>query len=336
MLLPKVETHLHLDGALRPGVIGELAREQGYAPLKDKSDAEIAALTVVAERRRSLPEVLAAFHAVYPLLRRADAVERAAYEAAAGAAKSGALHAEVRFAPALQAAEGFSTETALRSALKGLERARAEHDLTCGLIVCLIRPFALVSRRDNEAMTELACAFAGRGVAGLDLAGDESASPLSDYADLFGRAKAAGLHLTAHAGEVEGSRDLETALDLGVDRLGHATLLARKPELLREVRDRGVTIEVNPTSNVRTSAVASYAAHPARAWFEAGVPLAVSTDDPGLFDIDLEHEYGLLKSQMGFSPRELETVARQGAESAFLKPSDKKALLERFDRALSK
>jgi adenosine deaminase len=329
--LPKAETHLHLDGALSPAAIKRLAVRQGYAPLARKSAAQIAALSVVDSPRSTLAEVLKAFEVVYPLLRAADAVETAAYEAAAGAARAGALYAEVRFAPALQAAPGFPPEAALDAALRGLARAEKELGIGGGIIVCLIRPFALVSREDNAAMVELAIARRGRGVVGVDLAGDEAAQPLTDYAELLARAKSAGLRLTAHAGEAPGSRDLEAALELGVDRLGHATLLADKPRLLKKVLARGVTIEVNLTSNLRTSAVAALARHPVKAWRAAGVPVAISTDDPGLFGIDLNHEYHLLAHGLGFTPEDLVAVAAQSFDALFLPEARKRALRARFE-----
>jgi len=337
--LPKVETHLHLDGSLSPSAIKALAKRQRYAPLAGKSVAEIAALTVVDKPKDSLAEVLKAFETVYPLLHTPNAVETMAYEAVAAAARDRALYVEVRFAPALQAAPGFTSEQALKAALKGLKRAEKDFGVRSGVIVCLIRPFGFVSRDKNAAMTALAIKYKDRGVVGLDLAGNEAAQPLADYREFFARAKAAGLRLTAHAGEVPGSRDLETALELGVDRLGHATLLAEKPELLKQVVARRLPIEVNLTSNLRTSAVADLARHPAKDWYAAGVPIALSTDDPGVFGIDLDHEYRLLARDLGFAPVDVIAVAAQGIDALFLPEASKRELRARFDadvRALLK
>jgi adenosine deaminase len=168
----------------------------------------------------------------------------------------------------------------------------------------------------------------------IDLAGDEAAAPLADYAELFRRARAGGLALTAHAGEVAGSRDLETALELGVDRIGHGTILAGRPDLLAEIVRRGIPIEVNLTSNLRTGEVAALARHPAREWFRAGAKITLSTDDPGVFANDLSGEYLILHRELGFTAAELATVALQGVDALFLPAPERARLRARFEREL--
>lgn len=332
--MPKVETHLHLDGSLSPAVIRELADAQGLPPFAGKSLAEIRARAVVDSPRGSLQGVLDAFATLLPLLKTPAALERAAFELMRAARTQNIRHVEVRFAPALLETPGFPLEDVLAAALRGLERGRRELGVSSGVIVCLIRPFAFVSREQNERMLELAVRHAGRGVVAIDLAGNEAAAPLSEFRDFYLRAKAAALRTTAHAGEVAGSRDLETALDLGVDRLGHATLLAGNAELSRRVRERGVVLEVNLTSNIRTGAVRSYAEHPVRAFYEAGVPVTLSTDDPGVFDIDLAHEYGVLAGPLRFTPEEILSVSFQGIDALFVPEARKRELRRDFESSL--
>lgn len=331
-LMPKVETHLHLDGSLSPETVARLAAEQGYAPLQGLTPAEIRGRIVVDSPRSSLVEVLAAFDAYYPLLKTPAAVETSAYELIREAARQNVLYCEVRFAPALQATPGFPAQAVLEAALKGLERGRRDFGTDSGVIICLLRPFAFVDRDANEAMTKLAVAFAGRGVVGLDVAGDEAAEPLTSYEGWLRRGRAAGLGLTVHAGETPGGRTLETALELGVERLGHATHLAEYPSLTDEVRRRGVVIEANPTSNLRTRSVASYAAHPIGGWRRDGLRTTVSTDDPGLFAIDLAHEYLVLNEHLGFSPAELLALSYEGISALFLPEAKKKILTARFEK----
>ncbi|MCX5786902.1 MAG: adenosine deaminase [Elusimicrobia bacterium] len=278
--------------------------------------------------------MLAAFKTVYPLLHTPQAVERMAYEAAMSEARHNVRYLEVRFAPALNAGEGFSSDSALKAALKGLARAEKRSGVKTGDILCLLRPFAHVSREQNEETVALAIRYKDRGVVAVDLAGDEAAQPLSDFRGLFAKAKAAGLRLTVHAGETPRSRDLETALDIGVDRIGHATLLASQPRLLRKFQERRPPIEVNLTSNLRTSAVKDLSGHPVRQWYAAGVPVALSTDDPGVFGIDLDHEYGLLAHALDFRPEAVLAVSFEGIEALFLPAARKKALRERFEAEL--
>lgn len=328
--MPKVETHLHLDGALSPRTIQELAQAQGHAPLLGKSLQDIRRLAVVEEPRENLAKVLEAFNTVYPLLHTPQALEKIALDLAESASRQNIRYMEVRFAPSLQAAKGFSAEEVLKTVLAGLKKGEERYKVRSGVIICLIRPFGFVSREQNDEMLRLAVQYLGQGVVGIDIAGNEAAQPLADYEAMFVRAKEAGLRLTAHAGETPASGDLETALKIGVDRLGHATLLAEKPELLAEVKKRGIPIEVNLTSNLRTGAVKDLSAHPAKDWYRAGIPITVSTDDPGVFSLRLAHEYLVLSRRLQFSTSDLVNVSFQGVDSLFLPEQERKALRESF------
>ncbi len=331
--LPKVETHLHLDGALSPETVFRLAQTTPQSPLRGLSVSEIRRKVVVDQPRATLSAVLDAFHAFYPLLRSAPAVELSAYELARDCARQNILYAEVRFAPSLQQTADFPMKAVLDAALRGLERGRADFGVGSGVIVCLLRPFAVVDRSANAAMAALAVDYAGRGVVGLDVAdagpGDQA---LSEYGDWLRRGRAAGLGLTAHAGESPRGGEIEDALEIGVDRIGHGIMLRERPDLLKEVIRRGVVVEVNPTSNIRTGSVASYREHPARAWKDAGLKIALSTDDPGVFGIDLAHEYEALSRDAGFTAEELLETAWDGLWSLFLPEAGRRELAARFER----
>lgn len=333
LALPKVENHLHLDGALSPETVKALAEDTPGSPLKGLSIEEIRERVVVAKPREALPEVLAAFDAFYPLLKTPQAVELAAYEAAREAGRQGVIYHELRFAPVLQAAEGFTSRDALYAALRGAERGRRDFKVGYGFIVCLLRPLHMISREKNEEMTGLAVELAGKGVTGLDVAdvgpGDEA---LSSYARWLGAGRAAGLGLTAHAGETTRGRELEDALDIKVNRIGHAVALRGRDDLMRRVKDQGVTLEANLTSNLRTGAIKSYQDHPIKDWMDRGLKVSLSTDDPGVFGVDLIHEYRVLNKELGFSPHRLVQVAREGLESLFLTGSERAELTREFDK----
>lgn len=330
--MPKVETHLHLDGALSPETVRRLASQTPGSPLQGLSVEQIRAKTVVEQPRATLAAVLDAFHAFYPLLRSAAAVELSAYELTRECLRQNVLHAEVRFAPCLQATPDFPMSDVLDAALRGLARGRKDFGVSSGVIVCLLRPFAAIDRAANEAMAELAVAYAGRGVVGLDVAdagpGDEA---LSAYAPWLRRGRAAGLGLTAHAGESPRGGEIEDALEIGVDRIGHGLILRERPDLVKELIRRGTVIEVNPTSNLRTGGVASYAAHPVRAWAEAGLKTTLSTDDPGVFGVDLAHEYAALARDARFTARELLELSWNGVQALFLPEEGRRLLRARFE-----
>lgn len=325
--MPKVELHMHLDGSLSPETIQKLASDQLYKPLMNKSIAEIADRAVVRTSRRTLTEVLEAFKTVYPLLRSEEALEEISYEYMKSARRQNVIYAEVRFAPALQASAEFPMGEVVESVVRGLKMGEKDFGIEWGIIICLLRHMTV---EQNEEMLEAALEYKEQGVVGIDLAGDEALFPLSKFRDLFIRAKREGLFTTVHAGESPGSRDLETALEIGVDRVGHATLVREDSILFQEFVARRIPIEVNLTSNLRTGAVSAYPEHPAREWFAAGIPISVSTDDPGVFDIDLPHEYRIMVNQLGFTPDDLVSVQLGSIESAFLTREKKTDLRERF------
>lgn len=331
--MPKAELHVHLDGALSPETIARLASDLDASPLQGKTPAEVARLAVVSEARPSLAKVLEAFGVVIPVLRRPAAVREAAYELTRRAARSNVKYVEVRFAPGLLAAPGFSSEDALKAAIEGLEHGGRDFGIEWGVIVCLLRP-GLMDMEGNRGALDLALACRQRGVVGVDVAGDEAAGPLSAYEALLREAKAAGLGVTVHAGEVAASPDLATALLLGVDRIGHATDLPHHPRLQRVVAERRIPIEVNLTSNLRTSEVEDLRAHPAREWHRLGIPLAISTDDPGVFDIDLVGEYRLLRSELGFGPRDVVAVGLQSVDAAFAPVETRRKMRESFEGSI--
>lgn len=327
--LPKIETHLHLDGSLSPKTIAELAEAQRYEPLMGRSEAEIAALTVVDTPREDLATVLEAFVTIYPLLHTPKALETVAYEFIAAAHEQNIRYVEVRFAPVLQAVpeQGFTIEDVIEAVLAGLERGRREFGVQSAVIVCLFRPLPI---EVNAAMLDAAIAFRDRGVVGIDLAGDEGEVPLAKFAELYRRAADAGLYRTVHAGEVAGSGDLALALELGVDRIGHAKYIEAEPALFDAVLRRGIGLEVNLTSNHRTGAIATLGEHPAKRWFDAGAAISVSTDDPGVFGITLTGEYLLLIRELGFSVGDLIELQRRTISTLFMPEPDKRRLEARM------
>jgi len=331
--MPKFETHLHLDGTLSSETILELAKKQDYTPLKTKTLDEIQSAAVVSQSRGSLAEVLKAFETIYPLLHTAEAMEKIAYDLISKANEQNVLYLEVRFAPSLQAAENFSVQQAVEAVRRGLRQGERDFGVQSGIIISLYRTLPV---EQNEEMFQVAKQYYGDGVVGIDLAGDESKFPLSDFKDFYKRAKDAGMFTTVHAGEVPGGQDLELALELGVDRIGHANLLTEKPELYDTILEKGISIEVNLTSNLMVGAIEEYEAHPISDWVGRGIPILISTDDPGVFGIDLAHELGILVEKFGWTPRDIIAVQLWTIDALFLPKSEKEELRIRFKAGIDK
>lgn len=330
--LPKAELHVHLDGSLRPATMLELARERDV-PLPAADPAALAEAMLVRDAA-SLEEYLEPFERTLALMQDAGALERIAYELAADHAAENVRYAEVRFCPLLCTEGGLGVADALDVALAGFERGRAEHGVETRVTVSALRTLSSAASRE---MAELAVAYRTRGVCAFDLAGAEAGHPVHDHVDALTVAARADLPVTIHAGEGYGPSSIREALELGrARRIGHGTRLGEDAELLGAVRDAGVTLEVCLTSNVQTRVARSYAEHPMRGYFDAGVRVSLCTDNRLMSGVTLTEEYAHAEGALGFGWDELVRVARTGFESAFVEDGVRSTLLEELEREVQR
>ena len=153
-------------------------------------------------------------------------------------------------------------------------------------------------------VAEFAGSRMGDGVVSIGIGGDERRGPAGWFRDVYAFARSKGLRLTAHAGETEGPASIWAALEIGAERIGHGIRAIDDPVLVRHLRDHQIPLEVCPTSNVCTGAVASMKSHPLRRLFDAGVPITLSTDDPGVFRCTLQEEFEAARG-LGITSRDL-------------------------------
>src|SRR5581483_1885743 len=323
--IAKVDLHRHLEGALRLPTIIDLYRRAGD-PLGARTPEELAPTAQVLRPMRSLEEVLAYFRVAQGAVRDYEAVERIAYEAVEDLARDHVRLAELRFSPDFLCRPfGLDWDRAMASIVAGVERASREHDVAVGLI-------AIVSRTYGLDSAERTVAFALRHrerLVGFDLADEERGYPPAMFRDVLAPLADAGIPLTAHYGESTGPEFPREAVEvLGVRRLGHGISVADDAGVTALVRERGVALEMCPTSNVRTNAVASIAEHPALRLLRQGVRVTINTDDPGLFGIDLTHELETARDELGFGPEELRAVTEHAIAASFL-DKDTKARVRR-------
>lgn len=315
-----LDLHSHLEGRVRPGTAAELARALG-AP--DPPQGWAAALRL--EEPGDLTAYLACVAASYPLFRDPDAVRRIAYEAVVDAAADGQLHLELRFGPATHVTEAHGLDDVIRAAADGVREGTAATGVPAGIVIAALRNH---DADTNERVARAAAKAAGTGVTGFDLAGDESRWPAhAPFAPAFRIAAAAGLGLTCHAAEAAGPEAVEDAVrTLGVRRIGHGAHLAEDPEALRRAADDGVVIEICPTSNVYTGAIADVADHPARTFLDAGIRVVLGDDNPVQTGSLLSAERTLLRDRLGFTAEELRDLDGTALEAAFLTADERRAI----------
>ena len=166
-------------------------------------------------------------------------------------------------------------------------------------------------------VVDVAAELTGEGVVSFGIGGDEVRGPAAEFEQVFRTARGKGLRLTAHAGETDGPPSVWDAIRIGAERIGHGIRAVEDPALLRHLRDHAIPLEICITSNVATGAVRALKDHPVRRLFEAGVPLTLNTDDPGIFDTTLAREFALARDVFGFQPAELDVVAANAYRFAF-------------------
>ena len=321
--LPKAEIHSHLELVLRKSTIQELAPQFG---IELSSDQDYYDRFVIAEPMGDLGSVLNKFLDTQKLLASEEILERIAYEACEDAFKiSNTRILELRYAPTFirQGHEHMSFQGLHEAIVRGVKKAEAEFEMAVGLI-CIIQRILPV--KDAEEVTQFAIDNKDTFV-GLDLADNEVGFDSKPFSPFFLKAKAAGLGITVHSGEANvpnAPRYVREAIEhLGAQRIGHGVQIFRDLETMEYVKSLGIPLELCPTSNWLTNAVASKESHPFRKLYEFGLKTTINTDDGGIFNVDLNHEYHLLKDLHGLSIEDLQTCAQLAAESSFI-PKEKR------------
>ncbi|MDD5066218.1 MAG: adenosine deaminase [bacterium] len=327
--LPKADLHRHLDGSLRTQTIYEVARERNY-PLPAGSVDELGRYVQVSEDCRSLADFLKAFNTFYPLLMNPDVMERAAYEVSEDAYNDNVKYCELRFAPVLQAKEGFSMEDILAGVLKGLKKAHEEFNIINPLILCCYRS---ESPESSLETVKLAIKYRDKGIVAVDLAGDEEHYPASAHKEAFNLARKNGIQITVHAGEAGSVNNIREAVEvLKTDRIGHGIHILDDNKLYQDFIQRQIPLEMCLTSNIQTTVVKSYEEHPFSKCFRDGLKVTINTDDPGVSNITLSHELYLLHKYYRFSLDEIKRVILNNVEASFTTKKRKALLKQEFEK----
>ena len=303
--MPKAELHLHLDGSLRIDTALELARTRGVdAPT---TYAGMYAALVAPDRTASQAELLERFALPIALLQDAEALERVAGELVEA-----------------KAAEGIA------AVCFGAAEAAARTGIVVRLICTALRSHDPAL---NVELAEIAARFRVSGLVGWDLAGPEADHPdPAVFAAAFAAARAGGLRITLHAGEWGGAAQVRRALAMDPERIAHGPGAIDDPALVAELIERGITLDLCPTSNVQAGIVPSLADHPLARLARAGVPVSLSTDDGTVSDVSLSDEYERSCRQIGLTLPELWSIDRRALDVAFADEATLVPLRSEFDR----
>lgn len=322
--LPKVELHLHLVGSASLDTVLTLARrhpDRGV-PTDEQALRELYAF-------RDFPHFLEVYFLVNNLVTTGADVVTLLDGAAAELAARRVRYAEIQVTPVRNRMAGIGVDDLAQALADGRERARARHGVTLGWI---FDADAVLGPPGAEETVDFALGHRPPGTVGIGLGGPETGVRRADFTAAFRRARDGGLHSLPHAGETVGPDEVWSAVrDLGAERIGHGIGAARDPRLMEHLAEHDIALEVCPISNVLTGAVPSLAAHPLPALLAAGVPVTLATDDPGMFDTDLDTEYRACHEQFGLGTAELAGIARTGARAAFCDEGLRAELLAGID-----
>jgi adenosine deaminase len=282
-------------------------------------------VVLIEEPMTDLKTVLSKFLVAQKLLESSEIIERLAFEATEDAYNNGIRLVEFRYSPSFISSghPKLSFDDIHQSILSGVNKAKKIYPIGVGLI-------GTMGRIDPMPLASSVCDFIINNrdtFVGVDLADSEVGFDCKPFAKLFQRAKAAGLNVTVHAGEPDYPGAIDAILDsvhlLGAQRIGHGIQCHKSPEALKVLADNKIPLEVCPTSNYLTNSVTSVKNHPLRKIMDAGVRVTINSDDPGIFNYDLTHEYEALKRDLGFTEKEFAQANEWALEASFLNEAEK-------------
>jgi len=321
--LPLADVHRHFDGSIRPETLWELS-EKYYSAVPGLDYEQFRHyLQWDDSLDNTLLDYLDKFHVPLQYTQFYDNIRRISYELAEDAYNDGIRLLELRINPLIHRRAGLSTRQVLAATRKGFSTFGSEHpDFRAGLIVIAMRNHGgnMARLLLREVLGEKEEYHDGVGVVGFDIAGHEAPFPPVLFTDAYDLATTMGLKKTAHAGESEGPERIWEALEyLGPDRIGHGTSAGQDPVLIKRLADDGVVLEVCLSSNVQTGAVADLKDHPLPRFLDAGVKVALCTDNPTVSSTTLSREYLLAMEVFGLSETDVRDLARMSCQSTFLK-----------------
>jgi adenosine deaminase len=329
---PKVELHRHLEGSLRLSTLWEVAREHNMVI---PTTGQLRSLVQVNEQEPyTFENFLSKFETLRLFYRSPEIIGRVTREAIADAAQDNVRYFELRFTPvALSKAQGYSLTQVMDWVIEGANAAQQEHRITARLI-------ASVNRNESvslaEQVAQLAVDRQGKGIVGLDLAGNEAYYSALPFASVFHEAQKAGLHVTVHAGEWGGPSNVSDAiLGLQAERIGHGVRVIEDANVLAMARDHQAAFEVCVTSNYQSGVVSSLSGHPLMRMLDAGLNATLNTDDPSISQISLGNEYRVAVDELGMTLVALKERVLAAARAAFLPDWERQALVQSLEKELT-
>ncbi len=322
-----VDLHLHLDGSISFESAKELASIQG---LPQKSDSELHELMCAGSDCHSLNDFLTKFDYSCSLLQTEQGITLAVNNLLHELREDGLIYAEIRFAPQKSMDRGLTMEQVVEAAIAGLDDTL----LPCRLILCCMRGNEADVSEANIKTIDMVAEYLGKGVVAADLAGAEALFPTRDYARLFSYAKEKNVPFVIHAGEadglVSGIESIHDALEMGAARISHGVLAYKDAETMDELAAKRIPLTLCPTSDICTELFDDISGFPYRQFMRKGLNFCINTDDMTVENIDLRHEYELIRSTFGMTRHDAATLLENAVSMSFAPDSLKRSLFQQI------
>jgi len=327
LTLPKVELHLHLLGSASAPTVLELAGRHPHLGVPHDADQLTAFYAF-----RDFAHFIEVYGAVNALVRRPEDVTALVVGLGRDLAAVNVRYAEVTVTPISHLTQGIPAQALANALSEGRRQVSDRYPVELAWVFDVPGELGIQAAWETLAWVQR---HRPDGTVGFGLGGPEVGVGRAQFTRPFTLAREAGLHSLPHAGETTGPATVWSALhDLGAERIGHGINAVTDPRLLDYLAEHRITLEVCPTSNVRTGAVASLDAHPLPRLLQWGVPVALSTDDPGMFDTDLIREYRVAAEVFGLRPAELAQLASDAVHASYCPDQLRAALLADIKTAL--
>lgn len=328
--LAKIELHCHLDGSLRKESVLEEIKLQKL-DLKSITPENIDNYLQVPKNSASLIDYLKMFDLPLKVLQTKEAIERFTYEVYEDAFNENIVYLELRFAPILHTNGGLSLEQVIKSAIKGLNRAKKEFNIYGGLILCCMKNFT------KEAAVETIKAgkkYLNKGVCGLDLAGPENEGFAYKFIDAMNLAKEYGYSITVHAGEAASAQNVLDSIELlHAKRIGHGVRSIESRAICEKIKSSNIFLEICPSSNIQTKAVVSIENHPLINFFEENLLFSINTDNRTVSTTNLVNEYEITAKLIDMNIDDYKKMYYNTVGAIFASDNVKEKLLDIFEKS---
>ena len=314
--MPKVELHLHLEGAFTFEFLFDLVQKYG-------GDPSVKTIDNLAKKFvfKNFPHFIETWFWKNQFFKSADDFEQSTYFVLKNLHRQNVVYAEVFYSPWDFVPYGLQVEAITEATLAGIQQAKNDFGIRCQLIADLCRDYGAETAIDR---LDQILPYRDNGLIGIGLGGSEQKFPPKPFERVFKLAREKGLRRVAHAGEAAGVESIRDAIRfLNIERIGHGVRAIEDPELVEHLNQKQIPLEICPTSNVKTGVFPSLKKHPVKQFVERGLLVTINSDDPAMFGATITDEFRKLFEELNFNTELLKKLTLNAVEASFLNSSEK-------------